>query len=693
MSVLFRGPSTVVPDHVRALQRKLDQNAAATQDLQLAVATRGCDALRSLNALNDKNCTGDLTGRLFLAKRQNGVLIPVAPVTSRSLQTTRVDVTTSNLGPPPLVPPVLTAVWDTDHIEVTWTDALPGATYVLQRNAVGAFFTGTGTSLDDDDVVSGTEYCYTVRYTSGSRTATSNTACVTPPGCILPGDFTLTATQSGYDVSLSWTASTGVDNYALWKDGAHLWSGTDTSYVDEGLGIDTYCYVVYAVNGCGNTLSNEICIMVVPQYPSEQGPGPGTLATMRYKDSLGNIYNADGTFRSHASLSADQVYAQGFGDTGSPSHYGHATYAENEADFLAAGLVSNLGQVEDILSKFSSGYPAGANVQTDAGWGNAFAHESYATGAAAAGFASSDCGFVGMLKRRYGQCASAGCPEGDRVIVSGGAIAWATDQPIAVVDLPGSSPATNTTIGISGGSLGAQIVVYIRSREYATTSLGALPKVIFGSGFVTMDDLRIYRTGAGFEGGDRRPLYWAATLELTAGGFDFAPGYPQEWEFLGNRGCDVGMSTSTTSGFNVTVCVEHAATILDSPVSNGLTTWAWQFFGPDRLTIRKQSDASFLHHDGLPSGVPGQFYTTMPPGVAGTQSMNRLALGAADADSQFLIFNNGIDYPKDQDRPAWIVYWDGSSLSVRSQITFECSAAPDGPIDYGPRLFWQEEDV
>jgi hypothetical protein len=110
-----------------------------------------------------------------------------------------------------------------------------------------------------------------------------------PPISILPGDFTLSTNAGIPDIDgefdLSWTSSTGADNYSVYQHSSIITEINDdltniayqtaiSPFSITGLSDGTYYFILVAYNEHGTTLSNCIEVIVSKPSPLPQGiPG------------------------------------------------------------------------------------------------------------------------------------------------------------------------------------------------------------------------------------------------------------------------------------------------------------------------------------------------------------------------------------------------------------------------------------
>ncbi len=194
--------------------------------------------------------------------------------------------------PPPEAPGVLaapaalSATATLASVSLTWS-AVPSANgySVLRGIASGGPYllaqTSTATSATDPGLDAGTTFFYVVQALNAAGTsASSNEAsALTAPGA--PTD--LTATATGGQVLLSWTAARGATNYAIQRADlasgpyAQLTLATATSTADQTVhpGL-TYWYEVRALNPAGASAGSASASASLPAPP---GAPDGLVAT------------------------------------------------------------------------------------------------------------------------------------------------------------------------------------------------------------------------------------------------------------------------------------------------------------------------------------------------------------------------------------------------------------------------------
>jgi hypothetical protein len=159
-------------------------------------------------------------------------------------------------------------------IQLVWT-AVPGATrYYINRNGEANYSSQAVTNWTDPNVVSGTQYCYTLNAFSNfnnSRSPASSQVCATyqPTQIIILPPTNVAAAQyiSGgrKAIRLTWTSANGADSYQVYRlDRSGIFAtlaGADTSFIDwPELSLTSggsYAYVIRSVkNGVVSPDSN-----------------------------------------------------------------------------------------------------------------------------------------------------------------------------------------------------------------------------------------------------------------------------------------------------------------------------------------------------------------------------------------------------------------------------------------------------
>lgn len=190
---------------------------------------------------------------------------------NRSAESSAATATTPADTTAPTVPTSVAATPNSaTSVTITWaasTDAVGVASYRVLRG--GSAVTGgsavAGTSFTDTSVSGGNTYSYTVSAVdaAGNRSAESTAAgATTPAGPDVTAPSVpsgVSAVQNGYNVDISWTASTdniAVSSYRVQRGGttiAATITGGVTTWRDSTVAYGTtYSYTVSAVDAAGN---------------------------------------------------------------------------------------------------------------------------------------------------------------------------------------------------------------------------------------------------------------------------------------------------------------------------------------------------------------------------------------------------------------------------------------------------------
>ncbi len=187
----------------------------------------------------------------------------------------------ANIGGPfpakpavPAVPANLTATSPGGcYVNLTWNSAVNANNYIISRSTTsGGPYTDMASTLatfysDGAGISSNTRYYYVVRAANVSGESGSSTqASVLTPAPLYPASLTnLTATTTGCQINLAWSAADSIATYynVLRGTGSggpytSIGSTTSTSYTDTtGAQSTTYYYVVRAANLCGLSAGNS----------------------------------------------------------------------------------------------------------------------------------------------------------------------------------------------------------------------------------------------------------------------------------------------------------------------------------------------------------------------------------------------------------------------------------------------------
>ncbi len=166
----------------------------------------------------------------------------------------------------PSIPGNLTATKNgTTEIDLSWSassDDTAVAGYRIYRGGtLAGTVTGTGTTYADTGLVPGTTYSYTVSAFDGANNESSQSSpasATTDPDTsppTMPTGLTAAAASDG-EVDLSWKKSTddsGIDHYAIFRDGTQIDTTAKTTYADTTVAPSTtYDYTVQAFDVASN---------------------------------------------------------------------------------------------------------------------------------------------------------------------------------------------------------------------------------------------------------------------------------------------------------------------------------------------------------------------------------------------------------------------------------------------------------
>ena len=186
---------------------------------------------------------------------------------------------------PPTAPGSLTATPSSGQVGLSWTVGTGASSYNVKRSTTSGSETTIGTALGlsytDSTAVNGNIYYYEVSSTNlaGESTNSGEATAAMPPAT----PTGLTATPGANQVSLSWTASSGVSGATSYNvkrsttsGSGYVAIGTTTaltvSYTDStALSGTTYYYVVSGVNASGqgaNSTEASATPTGVPQAPT-----------------------------------------------------------------------------------------------------------------------------------------------------------------------------------------------------------------------------------------------------------------------------------------------------------------------------------------------------------------------------------------------------------------------------------------
>ncbi|MDH3890015.1 MAG: T9SS type A sorting domain-containing protein [candidate division Zixibacteria bacterium] len=143
-------------------------------------------------------------------------------------------------------------------IALSWSASAGATSYRIFRDGT-PYSSTSGTSWTDTSPTTG-EHCYTVTAENAcGPSAHSPEACCTALFIPAPPNSLTCSPGCGY-IQLTWPASAGATQYRVYRDGAILVAVGGTAYQDNSPGAAERCYVVTAVNTCGESdKSPEAC--------------------------------------------------------------------------------------------------------------------------------------------------------------------------------------------------------------------------------------------------------------------------------------------------------------------------------------------------------------------------------------------------------------------------------------------------
>lgn len=239
--------------------------------------------------------TGNAAVRALL---ESGATLPVTGANAGSLKILDAYVSvTGGSAPtdPPDAPAGLVATPGNGQVTLSWTSSAGATGYTVKRSTIpgGPYSTiATGissTSHVDAGLPNGTAFYYVVSASNAAGESPDSAEASATPALTPPAAPTnLAATGGNAQVSLSWTASSGAENYTVKR--ATVSGGpyssiagavASTSYVDTGVSNGTaYFYVVSAVNAAGESGdSNQASATpaALPSAPANLVATPGVF--------------------------------------------------------------------------------------------------------------------------------------------------------------------------------------------------------------------------------------------------------------------------------------------------------------------------------------------------------------------------------------------------------------------------------
>ena len=182
----------------------------------------------------------------------------------------------------------LTVVGGYQTATLIWTSS--ATEFIVTRGGVELPGRVTGTTFTDVGLDGGVLYSYTITPVNGSvrGVAVGPVAALTTPNTPTGMD----AVSSGSDAIATWVAVSGqVDGYKLYRNGAVIYTGRDTSYVNAGVLTSgaSYSYTVTAYNQTGESpQAAPAAVGTVPGAPSSLVATPGDKqAALTWTDSTG----------------------------------------------------------------------------------------------------------------------------------------------------------------------------------------------------------------------------------------------------------------------------------------------------------------------------------------------------------------------------------------------------------------------
>ncbi|WP_176560328.1 fibronectin type III domain-containing protein [Brevibacillus dissolubilis] len=204
--------------------------------------------------------------------------------------TVTVTAKASTTQPPQMATPVNLAAEATEQgIRLTWDAVADAESYDIVRTGGEEFFTMTNSnSYLDTSVTPGVTYTYYIK-ANHSEMMSSEQASITARALDAAPVVTIPATPVNFagaaeetSATLTWDAVSGALSYELKRDDQVIYTGTDTSYTDQGLTASTtYTYTVAAVNEAGVSAAATTSVTTKTPVP----PAP-VLATPELKASL-----------------------------------------------------------------------------------------------------------------------------------------------------------------------------------------------------------------------------------------------------------------------------------------------------------------------------------------------------------------------------------------------------------------------
>ena len=224
------------------------------------------------------------------------------------------------IGTPPAAPGGLVATESTTAAgaaTLRWTAAAGATGYNVYRDDVKVNATplaSTATSFSDTTAGLG-DHSYVVRAVeaNGIESLNSNVASVTIAAPAVPAG--LRATGGNNQVTLNWTAATGVANYRVYRDGVALptlVAGSASSYTNTGLTNGTlYEYAIASLDAGGNESSRTGVVQATPAVPADITPPPAPSVN----PAAGTYTTAQSVTASNTEAGVTNRYTVGTGTT------------------------------------------------------------------------------------------------------------------------------------------------------------------------------------------------------------------------------------------------------------------------------------------------------------------------------------------------------------------------------------------
>ncbi len=233
---------------------------------------------------------GDGAAAMAFSNDGNSLFMSRIAGTVYRVQLTTLDTTA------PSAPANLQAVQSGTQVNLSWNisiDNIAVTGYEVSRNNV-PLATVTTVTYADTTAIPGTTYSYTVKaldaannFSTPSNTATLTVGVVSQDTLAPTAPLNLTASLSGTQVTLSWTASTddvGVAGYQVLNNGSAIGASTTENFIHNALADTIYNYAVKAFDAAGNysVSGNLVTVTVPPAAP------PAPLAPANFTGSQVN---------------------------------------------------------------------------------------------------------------------------------------------------------------------------------------------------------------------------------------------------------------------------------------------------------------------------------------------------------------------------------------------------------------------